>query len=66
MTDRANGIVVVLEHDIRVDDLEPIINAIEQIRGVVCAKSHVADPGSFIVKQRVISDMRRKIFEVLE
>jgi hypothetical protein len=66
MTDRANGIVVVLDHDTRVDDLECIINAIELINGVVCAKANIADPDSFIVRERVISEMRRKIFDALK
>jgi hypothetical protein len=66
VTDRANGIVVVLDHDIRVDDLERIIGAIEMINGVVRAKANIADPSNFIVRERVKSEMRRKIFDALE
>ncbi len=43
MTDRLNALIVILEHDIREDDAEPIINAIQQLRGVLQVEPHVAD-----------------------
>ena len=41
MTDRINAIVVVLEENMRVDDVKPLLAAIQQMRGVLSVKENV-------------------------
>jgi hypothetical protein len=43
MTDRINVLTVTLTHDIREDDIEPLVNAIGQLRGVLRVDKHVAN-----------------------
>lgn len=65
MTDRYNAFIVVLDHDIRSDDAETIINAIKQIRGVLSVKPKVTDMASVIAEERVRADLSAKLWEVL-
>ncbi len=66
MTDRLNALIVILEHDIREDDAEPIINAIQQLRGVLQVEPHVADSiGDAAAEARVRSELTKKLFAVL-
>ncbi|KKL47628.1 hypothetical protein LCGC14_2333650 [marine sediment metagenome] len=43
MTDRINALTVVLDHDYRDDDIESMILAIMQFRGVLAVKANVAE-----------------------
>lgn len=43
MTDRVSGFTVVLDHDIRDDDIEPVLNAIRMVKGVIAVEAIVAD-----------------------
>ncbi len=62
MTDRINVITVVLEKDIREDDVEPILVAIRCLRGVLRVVPHPVDSlTAFAVESRV----RRDIFDRL-
>lgn len=65
MTDRYNALVVILDHDIRSDDAEAVINAIKQIRGVLNVKPNVADIESSIATERVMAELTKKLWEVL-
>lgn len=65
MTDRYNAFTVVLEHDIRDDDAEDIINAIKHIRGVLSVKPHIAAMADTIAEDRVRADLTKKLWDVL-
>ena len=65
MTDRLTGLFVTLKA-IREDDAEPIIAAIRQLRGVLSVDKRVADPDFYVALVRAKSDLREKIFKVLE
>ena len=43
MTDRIHALTVTLDADVREDDVEPIVNAIRQIRHVLSVDQHVSD-----------------------
>lgn len=67
MTDRHNAFIVILEHDIRDDDAQPIINAIKQIKGVLDVQPTQADGiavsvASVRIKAR-LWDKMCKVFE---
>lgn len=65
MTDRYNGLVVVLEQDIRDDDAEHIINAIKMLRGVLSVAGNVSDMASHIAQERADRQWRDRLHKLL-
>ena len=65
MTDRLNSLLVVLEHDIRDDDAEPILEAIRQLRGVLTVTGNVRNYSDHIAEERAKADIHRKLFAVI-
>jgi len=65
MTDRVHSLTVVLEKDIRVDDVEPLIQAIAQMRGVLTVSGIVSNADSWMAERRARSMLTRKLFDVL-
>jgi hypothetical protein len=66
MTDRVHSLVVVLDADMRVDDAQGLIDAIRHMRNVVDVQTEVADVASMMAEARVRSEMRMKLFAVLD
>jgi hypothetical protein len=66
MTDRHAAYIVTLEHDIRDDDAQQLIQALSLLRGVVSVEPVPADPIEHIAQSRARSVMRRKLWEALE
>lgn len=66
MTDRVRHLTVVLEDDFRVDDLDAIVNAIQQIRGVAAVERHVVDGRDHIARLTARVALQREIYDVLE
>lgn len=46
MTDRVDAFTIVLDKDVREDDVEFILNAIRMIKGVMSVEPHIADISS--------------------
>jgi len=66
MTDRIKGVTVSLEVDVRTDDVEPILAAIRQIRGVAdCAVVHTG-MDDWLARSRVRSDLARDFIKLYE
>lgn len=65
MSDRYNFLTVALEHDIRSDDAEPIIEAIKLIRGVANVEGAVAHSGDWANREQVKYELRSKLWGVL-
>jgi hypothetical protein len=65
MTDRINALTVVLDHDYREDDIEPLIQAIAQLRGVLRVKAHVADPSNAVAQSRADEKWRQRLYDLL-
>jgi hypothetical protein len=66
MTDRIAALTVVLDTDIRADDIQPLIDAILMLRRVISVKWHVADPGQHIANQRARHELAGKIMDILQ
>lgn len=66
MTDRVKGFTVTLEHDIRIDDVEVIKQAIEMIRGVANVDCSISNTDDIINQARVKNELRGKLWEVLK
>jgi len=61
MTDRINALNVVLNRDIRDDDVEAVVKAIHMIRGVADVGLNVAEPQDYEARARVRSDIESKL-----
>lgn len=61
MTDRISALTVVLNRDIRVDDVEVVTNAIRMIRGVASVELNVVDPLEHMARMRVRNDIESKL-----
>ena len=65
MTDRVNALVVALTHDHRTDDVEALITAIKQLRGVINVSPHVADISDYVAQSRVRQEIGSKLIELI-
>lgn len=66
MTDRVKGFTVTLEHDIRVDDVEMILNAVRMIHGVAHVEPSITTMDDHMNRQVIRMEMRKKLFNALE
>ena len=65
MTDRIKSLVVTLDEDIRVDDVESIVNAIKQLRHVADVSSVKTNMDDYSNRVRVRAELAGKLFAVL-
>lgn len=65
MTDRINYLTVALDHDIRDDDIQPLIQAIKLLRGVLTVESNVADPSDWLAEERARREIGQKLLDVV-
>lgn len=65
MTDRIKGFVVVLDQDIREDDVQPLLDAIRQLRHVVTVAPMVATADDYVARSRRTQELRAKLFEFI-
>lgn len=63
MTDRIHSLVVVLEHDMRDDDCEALMNAICQFRWVVSVKGNVSDIAFHVAEQRAKHELHKRLWK---
>ena len=66
MTDRYNTLTVVLEHEIREDDAEHLLNAIRMLKGVLSVSGNVSDMTDYMVKETAKFELKQKLFELLK
>ena len=65
MTDRFHSLTVVLEKDIREDDVQPLMNAIRQMRGVIAVDGHVADFATHMAEQRARTSVGNAVLDAV-
>ena len=65
MTDRVKGFTVTLDQDIRIDDVEEILNAVRMIRGVAYVEPSIATSEDHMNRQRIKSEILTKMFKLL-
>jgi len=65
MTDRYHTLTVVLEQDTRTDDVDALIAAIGQMRGVLKVSGVVSDTGTHMAQVRAKHDLREKLRDLL-
>ncbi len=65
MTDRIAGLFVVLDHDIREDDVQSLVDAVKHMRNVTSVGMHVSDFDTHIAEERARRELATKIWDVL-
>jgi len=66
MTDRIHALTVALAIDVRDDDVQPLLNAILQLRGVVGVTPLVVEATDYVARQRVQTEWRQKVVALFE
>ena len=62
MTDRVKGFTVTLEKDIRIDDVEVIMQAIRMIRGIADVEPSISTSEDYMNRQMVKHELREKFW----
>lgn len=66
MTDRVKGFTVTLSEDVRIDDVEAILNAVRCIKGVMHVEPSIATHEDHIAQQRLKYQMRDKFYQFIK
>lgn len=66
MTDRVYGFTVILEKDMRDDEIQHITDAIRMIRGVLDVKNNVSGPDNWCAQERAKAELAKKLWEALK
>ncbi len=66
MTDRVCGLTVCLGKDVRIDDVQELIKAIEMMKGVAVVNPLISDHTQWIADERAKREYREKLWEVLK
>ena len=65
MTDRINSLTIVLEKDVRDDDVEALISAVMQLRNVLSVEKNVTNVSDVVARQRARQELGKKLLDVL-
>ena len=69
MTDRTLSLVVTLDNEMRTDDVDPLIHAIQMIKGVNSVSINVFSGSDHInayaYKQKWISEFAKQLFDII-
>ena len=66
MTDRVNSLTVVLEEDMRIDDVQSLIEAIRHFRNVLSVDVNISNIETHIAKSRAKHELQMKLWETLK
>lgn len=65
MTDRVKALTVVLDTDIRTDDIEVLVSAILCMKHVSAVSKSVVTSDDFVNRERIKYELSQKLIEVL-
>lgn len=65
MTTHIKALIVILDGDPREDDVQPLIEAIRQLRGVLDVTTHAGGVDAQWAKENAKNELIRKLWEVL-
>jgi hypothetical protein len=66
MTDRVHALTVILDHDVRVDDVEALEGAILQLRGVRAVERHISNAALATAQLRTVQEVTGKLRAVID
>lgn len=64
MTDRVKGLYVALTKEIRIDDVQCVVEAIKMIKCVADVKENISNPDDYFNRKRVKEEIREAILQV--
>lgn len=65
MTDRVKGLTIILDHDIRTDDIEPLIEAISLLRGVAKVTQVMTTSDDYFNRERIRLELEEQLYQAL-
>jgi hypothetical protein len=65
MTDRINALTVVLDKDIRDDDIKSLVDAIYMLKHVLSVDLNVSDLDDHIARDRARMELEKKLWKAL-
>lgn len=65
MTDRVKGFTVTLDHDIRIDDVQPLLEAIKLMRGVAHVEPSLVTMEDHMNRQVIKMELAEKLYKAL-
>ncbi len=65
MTDRIHSLTIVLEKNTRSDDVQPLIDAIKMMRGVLSVKANVANLDTYTAEIRARSEVIEDLCNII-
>jgi hypothetical protein len=65
MTDRVHALTVVLEKEIREDDIQALIDAIKMMRCVLDVQTHVTDIDFYTAREQARAHLTKQLWNVL-
>lgn len=65
MTDRVHSLLVVLDHDVREDDIDNFVAVLAHMRGVAGVEKCVSDPGTLMAEVRADQVWRKRLIDLL-
>lgn len=65
MTDRTNILTVALDHEMREDDVQCVIDAIKMIKYVSDVEINVSEPTEWFALQKARLEVRDKLWDVI-
>ena len=65
MTDRLKGCTVLFNQDVRTDDAEALLNAIQMLKGVQAVNPNVLTDSDWMARERVRGEFVKDLWQVL-
>jgi hypothetical protein len=65
MTNRVNGLFIALEHDIREDDVEVIMNAIRMVKGVADVEKNVVNHTDYFARTKIRNELEISLIKAI-
>lgn len=65
MTDRVKGCLVLFDRDIRTDDVEALVAAIRQLRGVSAVNLSLTTPDDWMNRERARQELTDRLWKAL-
>lgn len=66
MSEKIKGFVVALDENYREEDVNNIITAIKQLKGVLSVKENVVNANDYINTVRITNNVRKKLYEIAD
>ena len=59
MTGRIKGFTVTLDKDIRIDDVQPLLDAVKMLKGVIDVTPSVSNGDDYINRMQIETDLKK-------